>query len=144
MLAITLLTGLLLTAIITDLRSRTIPNIIIAMGIISGLSLSGMGLIDNTNLIDSFAGAVTGLVLFLPVYLLNKMGAGDVKLLAMCGTFIGAEATLIASLCALLVGGILALLWKGLIAQFPIKDKRYPFAAAIAAGAGLAPFVHFA
>jgi|GEM_PF-4973003 len=103
MLAPILLFSLLATAVLTDLRSRIIPNLLVAVGLTLGLLLA----------------------------------------LAMCGAFLGAESTLMACLCAMLVGGIYALIWKKLLATFPIKDKRYPYAAAIATGAALAPFVQF-
>lgn len=55
------------------------------------------------------AGWVTGLALLLPLYLLRIMGAGDVKLMAMTGAFLGPQATVGALLCVLLAGGVLAL-----------------------------------
>lgn len=143
MLAPILLFSLLATAVLTDLRSRIIPNLLVAVGLTLGLLLAFLGLNADVTLVDALLGATVGLLLFLPVYLIGKMGAGDVKLLAMCGAFLGAESTLMACLCAMLVGGIYALIWKKLLATFPIKDKRYPYAAAIATGAALAPFVQF-
>ena len=52
-----------------------------------------------------------GLALFLPFYLLGVMGAGDVKLMAMVGAFIGPSHVLWAALYTLVAGGVLALVW---------------------------------
>jgi prepilin peptidase CpaA len=49
------------------------------------------------------------LALFLPLYALRAMGAGDVKLLAMVGVWLGAPAVARAALWTLLAGGVLSL-----------------------------------
>jgi prepilin peptidase CpaA len=43
------------------------------------------------------------------MYLLRALGAGDVKLMAMCGAFLGPLAVLEAVLLTLLAGGVLAI-----------------------------------
>jgi prepilin peptidase CpaA len=109
---------LLLAAAWSDIRSRRIPNILVFPGAIAGVLLhvllpqeaGGLGILG------SLAGWGTGLALLLPLYLLRIMGAGDVKLMAMTGAFLGAQATVGALLCVLLAGGVLALaaaLWQG-------------------------------
>jgi prepilin peptidase CpaA len=45
----------------------------------------------------------------MPMYALRLMGAGDVKLLAMVGAFVGAGTILAVSIATLLAGGVLAL-----------------------------------
>jgi prepilin peptidase CpaA len=47
----------------------------------------------------------------LPMYALRIMGAGDVKLMAMVGAFLGAAATAAALLFCLVTAGVAALLW---------------------------------
>ena len=143
MIALLLLIVLLTISIVTDLHSRRIPNTLICTGLLIGFSLSVFNFNGNITPTDSLLGALVGLALFLPIYLIGKMGAGDVKLLAMCGSFLGIETTLLAGFCSLLVGGFLALLWVWITNKYDIKDKRYPYAAAIAAGTVLAPYVHF-
>lgn len=105
----TVLVVLLVTAAVTDWRTYRIPN---------WLTLSGMalGLIYNTvtshpwhdGLLGSLAGLGVGLVVLLPVYALRVMGAGDVKLMAMVGAFVGLPDILSAVLYSLIVGGIAA------------------------------------
>ncbi len=61
-------------------------------------------------------GALAGLAVFLPLYLLRAMGAGDVKLMAGIGSFVGPAALVNVALCVLLMGGVLAvgrMVWKG-------------------------------
>ena len=45
----------------------------------------------------------------MPLYLLRAMGAGDVKLMAMVGAFVGAPTVFMATLYTLLAGGLLSL-----------------------------------
>jgi prepilin peptidase CpaA len=52
-----------------------------------------------------------GLFLFLPLYLLRAMGAGDVKLLAMCGAFLGPNEVWRAALMILITGGLLGVVF---------------------------------
>lgn len=47
----------------------------------------------------------------MPLYLLRACGAGDVKLMAMVGSFIGAPAVLTAAFYTLLSGGLLSLVF---------------------------------
>jgi prepilin peptidase CpaA len=109
---------LLLAAAWSDIRSRRIPNFLVFPGAIIGV-LSHALLPQETGGLGvpgSLEGWGTGLALLLPLYLLRIMGAGDVKLMAMVGAFLGAQATVSALLCVLLAGGVLALgaaLWQG-------------------------------
>jgi MFS family permease len=56
-------------------------------------------------------GLVVGLGLFLPLYLLRAMGAGDVKLLAMVGAFLGPADTFRVALATMIVGGVMAIIF---------------------------------
>ncbi|NIJ06995.1 prepilin peptidase CpaA [Sphingomonas vulcanisoli] len=77
-----LLAALLVTAVVTDLRARTIANrlnlAVAALGIVwwfaSGLGLAVIGL--------QVAGALAVLLLFGLAFALGAMGGGDVKLIA--------------------------------------------------------------
>lgn len=102
---------LLLAATWYDIRSRRIPNALVLPGAVAGLlanavvpqEMGGLGVFD------SVAGFGVGLVLLLPLYLLRAMGAGDVKLMAMTGAFLGMRGVTAAFLYILLAGGVLAL-----------------------------------
>ena len=67
----------------------------------STTGLSGLG--------SSTAGWLLATVLWLPLYALGGMGAGDVKLLAAIGAWLGPADVLHAALYAGIAGGILAL-----------------------------------
>jgi prepilin peptidase CpaA len=113
-----LLGALLLAAVWHDLRARRIPNQLVLWGALAGLALqaglpSGAGLYSTPfgalGLLAALAGLATGLALLLPMYALGTLGAGDVKLLAMIGAFLGPQQVLGAALLAMLAGGVLGL-----------------------------------
>ncbi len=143
MFAVSVLIALLTISIITDLKTRRIPNALVCIGTLAGFFLSYFNLNGDITLYQSVFGTILGLLMLLPGYFVGKMGAGDVKLLAMCGSFLGVQATVMAGLCTLLLGGIFALCWIFLVKELSIKDHRYPYAPAIAVGVVLAPFLHF-
>src|SRR5690242_236558 len=90
-----------------DFHSRRIPNVLVLTGTIAGL-LSNAVLpqqMGGLGIFNSFAGLGIGFVLLLPPYLLRAMGAGDVKLMAMTGAFLGAKGVMDAFVYILLAGG---------------------------------------
>ena len=93
-----------------DLRDHRIPNALVLGALLTALALqtaAGGWLGLGTGLL----GAATGLVCFIPFYLLRGMGAGDVKLLACVGAFLGPKGALLAALAALIAGGVGAILY---------------------------------
>ena len=60
-------------------------------------------------LVIAGGGWATGVLLFLPFFLLRGMGAGDVKLLAALGAWLGPLQTVWLALFASIAGGVLAL-----------------------------------
>ena len=117
---------LLAVAVGTDARWRRIPNRLIWVGIAAALVMHSVGLVLETGSLagamwwSPLAGLAAGFGLLLPLYLLRAMGAGDVKLMAMVGAFVGASAVLTATLYTFLAGGLLALLFmlgRGVAAQ---------------------------
>jgi prepilin peptidase CpaA len=118
LLPVVLLACLLASAVACDVRSRRIPNTLVLLGMLAGLLLQatvtpGAGLFSEPfgalGLLQAGAGMVLGLLLLLPMYALGALGAGDVKLLAMIGTFLGPLDILGAGLASVLAGGVLAL-----------------------------------
>lgn len=111
---------LLVIAAWWDVRTRRIPNGLIVMGLLLGVLVnellpSGVGF--NSEMLPgglgwnaAVQGAGLGLILFLPLYWLRAMGAGDVKLMAVVGAFVGPAGVIGAALLTLLVGGAMALL----------------------------------
>ncbi|MDO8768049.1 MAG: prepilin peptidase [Burkholderiaceae bacterium] len=103
-----------------DLKSRRIPNWLVLVGLVASLILQII--FNSFNSFYGFKawglGLLVGFGLFLPLYLLRAMGAGDVKLMAMVGAFLGPLGALGAVLTTLVVGGVLAIavaLWSGVL-----------------------------
>jgi prepilin peptidase CpaA len=91
-----------------DLKTRRIPNTLtlgapaVAVALnayVGGWSAAGL----------SIAGWAVGLSLFFPMFALGGMGAGDVKLLAAVGAFVGPLAVVWVALFTSIAGGIIAL-----------------------------------
>lgn len=99
---------LLLAAAWHDILSRRIPNALVFPGAFLGLLLNAV-LPHGLGVLDSLAGLGVGLLLLLPFYLLRVMGAGDVKLMAMVGAFLGVRGVTGSLLYIVLAGGVLAL-----------------------------------
>ena len=125
-----------------DLKSRKIPNRLILLGTAAALLLhallpAGSGLFaanaGSPGVLSSLAGFAVGLLLLMPFYALKTLGAGDVKLMAMVGAFVGVPAVIGTTLLTLLAGGVLALvvsLWSGQLAQV-IKNVKHMFSVAM-------------
>lgn len=103
---------LLVIASVSDYRSYKIPNWLTAGGI-------GFALVYNTvvpfyrdlGFFWALGGLAIGFLTLLPCYALRVMGAGDVKLMAMVGAFLGVTDTLSAVLYSLIVGGLAAIVF---------------------------------
>jgi prepilin peptidase CpaA len=63
-----------------------------------------------SGLVTSILGWVTGAALFFPFFALGGMGAGDVKLLACFGAWLGPQAALYAGLYAAVAGGVMGVI----------------------------------
>jgi len=163
---------LLAGAVWSDIRQRRISNRLVLAG-------ACVGIVFNTVLPEGFGfasalpgalgfwkalgGLAAGLGLMLPLYLLRAMGAGDVKLMAMVGSFLGPKAVAAVVLATFIAGGVMILavvLRKGtlgrlldnlrtmLLSSFfklmmhespaldaaPVSAGRMPYALAVAAG----------
>ncbi|MRW91089.1 prepilin peptidase [Duganella sp. FT80W] len=97
-------------AALTDLAVRKIPNVLILSGLLLALILHLLSGPPWAPLSQWLAGAVAGFFLFLPLYLLRGMAAGDVKLMAMVASFTGPLTGLKVAVVSYLIGGALALL----------------------------------
>lgn len=106
MVATTLIAMFLAAAVWTDLAEKRIPNWLTVSAAIAGFGVSlapgGIGPAGAAG------GLAVGFATFLPLYLLRAAGAGDVKLMAASGTFLGVSATFAALLYALVLGGLFA------------------------------------
>jgi len=110
--------ALLGAAVFHDVRARRIPNAVVFPGMLAALALhalvpAGAGLFapqpGGLGLLSALGGLGFGLAILMPMYVFRLMGAGDVKLLAMVGAFMGAGQILLVGLATLMAGGVLAL-----------------------------------
>jgi prepilin peptidase CpaA len=117
---------LVLAAVVTDLRFRRIPNQLVLMGLALAFVMHATSLLLNATPLagaawwSPLAGMTVGCIALMPIYLLRACGAGDVKLMAMAGAFLGAPAALRAVLFTLLAGGLLSIVFmlgRGVAAQ---------------------------
>ena len=113
-------------AVVFDVRAHRIPNKLVLAGIAVGVALhvtlpAGGGLLDASSagapgFYKAMLGLASGFAVFLPLYLLRAMGAGDVKLMAVVGLYLGPASVLDAALLTLVCGGVMAVivaLWNG-------------------------------
>jgi len=106
-----LVLAFVLIAAAFDVRSHRIPNWLVLAGAAMGVAWQVFepALIDS-GLAGALEGMGVGFALLLPLYLLHAMGAGDVKLMAMVGTYLGPRGAAHAALLSLIAGGVLALI----------------------------------
>jgi prepilin peptidase CpaA len=164
---LTALAVMLGAAIWHDAWARRIPNALVLWGAATalGLSLSPHGI----GLGSALAGGMVGFLGFWVLYLFRMVGAGDVKLAAATGMFVGHPDMLWVNLLILAAGGVLAMVWalstgqlgtvlrnlrSGLLmwwlnrqhgtvghtTAFPVSRTRMPYAVAIGMGTALHVF----
>ncbi|OWJ92402.1 hypothetical protein B6S59_20405 [Pseudomonas sp. A46] len=149
------LLGLLAIAVVSDLRRHRIPNLLVLTGILLGVG-SQLLAAGISGVSASLLGMLTGFAIFLPLYILKGMAAGDVKLMAMVGSFFMYQDALWIAFYSLMAGaacGALIVLVRGQATQTlarygmmlrtriylaPASDevagKPFPYSIAIAIG----------
>jgi prepilin peptidase CpaA len=153
------LLALLIVAAVSDAKTGRIPNWLVFGGALYAVGYNAFFPLypSDIGVLFALGGLAVGLIALLPAYLFQVMGAGDVKLMAMVGAFLGTWSTVGAVLSTLIAGGILALalaLWSarlarmlhnlvltlgttgigGLAARDGPSAGRMPYGVAIAAG----------
>ncbi len=157
--AFALLALLLLAASYTDLKGHRIPNVLTLSSAVVGLLLQAW-FSGFEGVLFGLGGLALGLVLYLPLYLLGGMGAGDVKLMAAVGAFLGPQTVLLAAGLSLIAGSLIGLsvvlariISLGVLRPYLVTakyllfmgtyippatniavDTRFPYAVAIATG----------
>jgi prepilin peptidase CpaA len=81
-----------------DLRERRIPNRLSALAFLAALAIAPTG--AGAGLSAALLGAAVGVAALLAPFLLQAVGAGDVKFAGVVGAWLGPQAVL----CALLLG----------------------------------------
>lgn len=133
--------ALLLVIVFIDLKTLKIPNFFIWITLSAGIltSIISFGLFSG--LVFAAAGMATEFLIFFILYLVGPMGAGDVKLAAALGTFLGPQNALLASLICFITGGLFSLIYLLFLLCARKKNlarRKLPFSPAIACGTLLA------
>ena len=105
---------LLAAAVVTDLKSHRIPNILLAPALSLALLFNTMHA-GPDGLIVAVGGLTVGLAMLMPLYLVGGMGAGDVKLLGVVGCFLGPWGAVVAGMGTMMIGaicGIVVIAWR--------------------------------
>lgn len=102
-----LVTVVLIVAAVIDGWMLKVPNWITYPMIVAGWAV-GFWLGGWSGLGYSVLATAVGLALLLPAYAIGGMGAGDVKLLAGVGAWVGSEVTFYAFCYSAVIGGVMA------------------------------------
>ena len=155
---------IVIAACVFDVKTARIPNALTFST--AALALMFHALVPSGfGVMFALVGLIVGLAVFFPLFALGAMGAGDVKLMAAIGAWLGWKAIIFVALYGSLAGGVLALIvamrrqyvrqafsnlkmlgtyWliQG-VKPFPAltlesrHSMRFPYALAIAAGVGI-------
>jgi prepilin peptidase CpaA len=112
-----LLIAIVLVAAIYDLRFRRIPNWLNLSGVILGLAVNTF-LFGRHGFILAVLGIASSLAIYLPLYLIRGMGAGDVKLMAAVGAIAGPWNWFGIFLATALLGGVVSLVFVAFKKRF--------------------------
>jgi leader peptidase (prepilin peptidase)/N-methyltransferase len=143
--AYALLFSALLVITCIDLFHQIIPDVItlpgIAVGLLCASTVLPVGLVKSV-LGIMLGGGLLWMLAWVSPYLFGKegMGGGDIKLLAMIGSFLGWEPTLLTIMVGAVAGSVVGI---GLIALRVMRRDQYlPFGPFLALGALVAMFFH--
>jgi len=100
----------LAVAIFTDLRNHRIPNWLVLPFLVAGIAVSGW-LHGWHGIGQSFAGLGLAILIYGFLFWMGGMGAGDVKLCAAIGAWIGPDQLFVALIITGMAGGIMVLCW---------------------------------
>jgi prepilin peptidase CpaA len=105
-----MLLTLVLGAAVYDVRYRRIPNWLTAGGVLVGLAMNCFLYEGWPGLRFSLLGLALGFGVYIALYILHAMGAGDVKLMAAVGAMVGWQDWFGIFVITAAVGGIMALI----------------------------------
>ena len=151
-------------AVLTDLRAHRISNVLVLAGLASAIVIQ-VWVYGFSGVTVWLTGLTVGFLIFLPFYAFAGMAAGDVKLMAMVGGFLGPASVFWAAAFSLMAGsvlGILVLLYKKQLFRSlqrywaiaslrayidpPVDDaarQRFPYAIAILFGSLISVYFQF-
>ena len=154
LLALVPLVVLLLIVTRHDICSHRIPNKLVLIGVVLGVVLNGLlpegwgfnsAIPGGLGWLGALKGLAVGMAVLLPIYWLRAMGAGDVKLMAMVGAFLGSTDVLWVVLATFIAGGVMALavvLWSKQLAALLQNVKLILLGGIVKASAGQLPLMN--
>ena len=101
--------AVVIAAVVFDLTNRRIPNALTIGAAVVAVAMHA-AMSGWSGLFLAAAGWAVGAALFFPLFALGGMGAGDVKLLAAIGAWLGPAGALWTGLYGAVAGGIMALI----------------------------------
>ena len=104
----TYLLAFLAAVALADMGTHRIPNALTVSAASLGVMLNFWHA-GSHGVLMSAAGLLTGLAVFLPIYFVKGMGAGDVKAMGAVGAFVGPQGAVLAAAWTLIAGAICAL-----------------------------------
>ena len=129
-----------------DLDHMIIPDVISLNGTVVGLAAATGGLLPGVTWPDSYIGLILGgLILYIPAVVYEKirgiegLGGGDIKLLAMIGTFVGPYGVIFVLFFASFIGSLTA--FAGMALRRTESSTPIPFGPFLSAAAVLYVFV---
>ena len=152
-----LLISYVLAIAVIDLKTQRIPNVLTFTALAVSLWLA---VVEGgaSGALECAGGFVIGLAFFLPFYAVRAFGAGDVKAMAVVGSFLGWKGAALASAATLIAGGFIGatvllattksrqVAWQRMVGLLvmPLAGarmsasketaQRFPYGVAIAAG----------
>jgi prepilin peptidase CpaA len=117
---------LLTAAVATDLKSHRIPNLMLwpALSLALMVHMTSGGL---DGLMVAIGGLTLGCGMLLPLYSVGGLGAGDVKLLGIVGSFLGPWGAVIAGAGTMIAGaifGITVIVWRCLWPKIELREVQ--------------------
>ena len=101
----------MIAAAVYDIRYRRIPNWVTAGGVVLGIAINAViGESAGRGFLFALTGFGVGFGVYMALYILRAMGAGDVKLMAAVGALVGWKAWFGVFFVTAIVGGIMALM----------------------------------
>lgn len=134
------LATLVCIAAVIDWRTMRVPNWLTLGTFACGIAFGILHPAPDNNLWRALAGALAGLACTVPFYTLRVMGAGDAKLMAGVGAFLGFPGVLGAVVYTFIAGGVLAIafaVWRGTLKRVAANSMHATRDLAYAAMAGL-------
>lgn len=117
----------LLLAVYHDLKSYKIKNYLIVIGVLTGLiiNLIELGLVANYPFL---LATIIPIIILFPLFIIKAMGAGDIKLFSIIGSYLGVYPIIKIIIISFFVGGIMSIIYlirtKSFIKRF-IHMKSY-------------------